>query len=216
MRLSLKPLVVLLVPLLLLGSAPWLGLPQRLKACLMWVEALGPWGPLAFMMLYTFVTVAGLPVGPLVAAAGLLFGAAWGLLWVSLAGLLGASLAFWLARSLARREAQAWLQRQRHWHLVEPLLREHGGPLVAVVRMLPGIPFSLQNYAFGLSGIPFRTYLVWTAIGIMPLGALTVVGAETLAVALSGEAVPTLLAGAGLGLALLCLALSAWARRLSP
>ena len=170
-----------------------------------WLETWGPAGQLAFVALYVGMTVAGLPIGWLVVSAGALYGPARGLLLVTVAGLMGASLSFGIARKAGRPAVSRWLQRRAGWERLEPLMRVHGGPIVALARLLPGVPFSLQNYAFGLSSIPFRTYLLWTLLGILPSGAVTVLGASAFRETLLGRpAIALWLAALGLaaGLAL--------------
>jgi uncharacterized membrane protein YdjX (TVP38/TMEM64 family) len=197
--------LALALPLLVAAAGWWLAGPASAERALAWLETAGPTGQLAFVALYVAMTVAGLPIGWLVVSAGALFGPALGLCLVTLAGLVGASLAFAIARRLGRPALLPWLRKRAGWVRLEPLLRAHGGPIVALARLLPGLPFSLQNYAFGLSSIPFRTYLVWTAVGILPSGAVTVLGAAALRDSLLGRPALGLWLGAlglGLGLAL--------------
>lgn len=199
-----QPVLWLALPLLAAAGAGWWwwggrGAEEALRA----LTALGPMSQLAFVALYVAMTVAGLPIGWLVVSAGALFGPARGLLLVTLAGLAGASLSFGIARRIGRPALLPWLQSRTGWAKLEPLMQSHGGPIVALTRLLPGIPFSLQNYAFGLSSVPFRTYLLWTALGIVPSGAVTVLGAAALRDTVLGRpALGLWLSAAGLGVGL--------------
>ena len=44
----------------------------------------------------------------------------------------------------------------------------HGVAAIVIVRLIPVIPFTVINYAAGLTAVRFRPYLVGTAIGIVP------------------------------------------------
>lgn len=135
-------------------------------------------GPAAFLAFFFLVTVVGLPNGPLIVAAGLLYGPGLGLLLVTAGCVLGAGASYWIARWFAGPQSQQWLEEQPWWERVKPLLAAHGGPVVALVRNLPGLPYSVQNYALALAGVPFGTYVVWTTVGIFPFCLLTIVGTE--------------------------------------
>ncbi|PZP53832.1 MAG: phospholipase [Micavibrio aeruginosavorus] len=47
-------------------------------------------------------------------------------------------------------------------------LNKRGTSSVAVIRMLPILPFGLMNMLFGINAIPFRSYLAGTFLGILP------------------------------------------------
>src|SRR5882757_3772022 len=57
--------------------------------------------------------------------------------------------------------------------------------IVLPLRLSPVVPFGLLNYMLGLTRIPLASYIVWTAIGILPgsfvdiyIGAIGVDGAN--------------------------------------
>ena len=51
---------------------------------------------------------------------------------------------------------------------VRDALQSRGVIAIAMVRMLPIAPFSLINVAAGSIGIPFRDYMLGTALGLAP------------------------------------------------
>src|SRR3970040_1243770 len=57
-----------------------------------------------------------------------------------------------------------------------------GGPfgsvIVALTRLAPLFPFNLLNYGFGLTRIPFWTYVFWSYLCMLPGTILYVVGAD--------------------------------------
>ncbi|HEX4960548.1 MAG TPA: VTT domain-containing protein, partial [Thermoanaerobaculia bacterium] len=67
-----------------------------------WVEGLGAWGPIVFILGYVIATVAFLPGSVLTLAAGFIFGLARGTLYTFIGATIGASFAFLIARYVAR------------------------------------------------------------------------------------------------------------------
>ena len=99
-------------------------------------------------------------------AGGALFGPLWGTVVDLVGGTLGAALAFLAARYLAAD----WVARRaggRLRRVVEGVEAE-GWRFVALVRLVPVIPFNLANYALGLTRIPFRQYVVATVAAMLP------------------------------------------------
>ncbi len=87
------------------------------------------------------------------------------------------------------------------------MTEEHGAMIVAITRLIPIFPFNLLNYAFGLTKIPFWTYVFWSWLCMLPGTVLYVVGVDAVIQLIVLRKVPwTLLgviAGAGVLLALL-------------
>ena len=78
---------------------------------------------------------------------------------------------FFLARYAGREKVQALLEKKLSsvWQQRLQNLNSGGGFLLLVIlRLIPAVPYNLINYAFGLSAMPFRTYLLPSAIGIIP------------------------------------------------
>ena len=90
--------VVVVAVLVVVGRQGGAALP-RFAA---WVESLGPWGPLVFILGYAAAVVAFVPGALLTLAAGAIFGVRWGVVWVFIAAVLGSSAAFLVARYVAR------------------------------------------------------------------------------------------------------------------
>ena len=131
-----------------------------------WVEDAGVWAPLAFVLLSAALTLVLFP-GPLLAgASGLLFGTALGFPLSLTAAVLGASLAFLLARTVAHdpveRRAGPRVQRLR------AAIGRRGFVAVLYARIVPGVPYSVVNYAAGLAPIRLSTFAGATALGAAP------------------------------------------------
>jgi uncharacterized membrane protein YdjX (TVP38/TMEM64 family) len=130
------------------------------------VDGLGAAGPLLFIPISAGLTVALFP-GPLLAgASGLLFGTALGTPVSIVSGTLGATLAFCLSRWWAHDAVAALagprLTALRLW------VGRRGFLSVLYARIAPGVPYSLVNYAAGLTPILLRSFVAATAIGVAP------------------------------------------------
>ena len=137
--------------------------PQELRD---WVADAGAWAPSVFVAGYVVATVLLLPKNVLSAAAGLAFGLGGGIAWVWIAAVLGASLSFWLGRRLGR-DGVARIA-GRHLARLDGLVLTHGAAAILIARLIPVVPFTAVNYGSGLTAVPFRAYLVATAVGIVP------------------------------------------------
>ena len=105
--------------------------------------------------------------GPLLAgASGLLFGTALGTPVSIVSATLGATLAFCLARWLAH-DAVAELAGPRVNGL-RAWIGRRGFLSVLYARITPGVPYSLVNYAAGLTPVLLRSFVAATAIGCAP------------------------------------------------
>jgi uncharacterized membrane protein YdjX (TVP38/TMEM64 family) len=126
----------------------------------------GKWAPILFVVLYALSAVLFVPGSVLTVAGGALFGPVWGTLWNLSGATLGAALAFVTARYVA----SDWVSR-RSGEKLERLIRgveEEGWRFVAFVRLVPLFPFNLVNYAFGLTRIRLREYVLASFVCMAP------------------------------------------------
>jgi len=138
------------------------------------VRGLGPLAVPAFVALHALSVVVLLPsVVPTLAAGGL-FGLAVGLP-VSLVGAgLGALAAFGIGRTVARAQVERRLAGDRRFQALARLSSERGWRIVALARLTPIFPFSLGNYAFGVTAIPALHYAGASVLGTLPSNAVYV------------------------------------------
>ena len=143
------------------------------------VAAWQPWswlGSIVLMVLHSFLP---LPAEFIAIANGMLFGPYWGVVVTWVGAMLGAILAFALARALGRPFLR-WVVPPRQWARLEAL-PVRAGQLLAI-RLMPVVSFNLVNYAAGMMGVPWWTFLWTTALGILPIVvAMVVVGRELMA-----------------------------------
>jgi len=133
-----------------------------------WVRELGPWAAVAFIGLYALATVAWIPGSVLTLAAGAIFGLVGGTLFTLVGATLGASLAFLISRHLARDALERRIRADPRLSAMDDAVGREGGRLIFLIRLSPAFPFSLLNYALGLTAVRFRDYVVASAVGMAP------------------------------------------------
>jgi uncharacterized membrane protein YdjX (TVP38/TMEM64 family) len=134
------------------------------------VDSWGAWGvagSLLLMVLHSFVPV---PAEVIAIANGLCFGLFGGIAVTWSGGMLGAASAFALARGLGR-PLVCRLVTERRRARVDGYVRSPGALLL--LRLIPVVSFNLVNYAAGLAGAGWWTFLWTTALGILPMTILT-------------------------------------------
>ena len=132
-----------------------------------WVDSLGFWGPLVFILGYALATVAFLPGSLMTLAAGAIFGLAEGTLYTFLGASLGAALAFLVSRYGARKAIERRLENSNKLKAVDRAVAKEGRKIVFLLRLSPVFSFVLLNYALGLTSVRFRDYLI-ASVGMLP------------------------------------------------
>ena len=175
-----RPVVLLaaITTIFILGHL--FGLGDRLGALRDWIRSLGPWGPVVFIVMFALSAVLALPGSILAVTAGALFGSFLGVIVDSIGSTLGASLAFLVARHFARDSVAHWLSGNEKFRRIDQLTARRGAIIVGLTRLVPLFPYDLLNYAFGLTSIPFRTYLFWSWLCMLPGTVLYVTGSDAL------------------------------------
>lgn len=159
----------LLVPLVALGLLVYFhgAIAGAIRELADWVATLGPWGPLVFVAGYVLATVAFVPGSVLTVAAGAIFGLGPGTAYVFLGATLGACAAFVLARTFARGAIERRLAGNPRFAAIDRAIAKEGLRIVFLLRLSPLFPFSLGNYALGLTRVSFRDYALGCA-GMLP------------------------------------------------
>jgi uncharacterized membrane protein YdjX (TVP38/TMEM64 family) len=163
-----KWLLYLAVAVALLVAARHLHLQDRLKQALDWVAQLGPSGAVIFIGLYIVATVLFIPGSVLTLGAGAVFGVAWGSVYVSVGSTLGATAAFLVGRHLARNALARKMEGNERFAAIDKAVASEGWKIVGLTRLSPVFPFTLLNYAFGLTRVKLGHYMLASWIGMMP------------------------------------------------
>ncbi len=151
-----------------------------------WATSVGPWFPLAFLGAHIVVTVFPFPRTAFTLAAGLLFGPALGIPLAVAAATISAVIALLLVR------AAGWqlnrLVRHPRVDSLDARLRERGWLAILSMRLIPAMPFSVVNYAAGVSAVRVLPYTLATLVGLLPGTAAVVILGD----ALTGHVSPLL------------------------
>lgn len=131
-----------------------------------WVESLGLWGPISYIIVYIFRPLILFPAGILSATAGIIWGPALGFFYLQIAANLSSTAEFLLARYFARGAVENLL-RGKMLKLDEGI-EKHGFLTVLLIRLIPNVAWDIQNLSLGLTKVKFRDYFFATLIGIMP------------------------------------------------
>ncbi len=132
------------------------------------ITGFGMAGPVVYGLAYVLGVVLFLPGAPLTIGAGVAFGLGVGTVLVSLASTTGAALAFLIARYLLRGRVERWVSDHERLGAVDRAVKHQGWKVVALTRLSPAFPFNLQNYAYGLTGVPFFQYVLASWIAMLP------------------------------------------------
>jgi uncharacterized membrane protein YdjX (TVP38/TMEM64 family) len=138
---------------------------DRLNA---WFDGLGWWAPAVFVLLWIAASVLFLPGLAITIAGGLVFGAVWGAVWTTVGANLGAIAAFLVGRYAARGMVEGMVEKNHALKKIDDGVKRQGWRMLMVTRLVPIFPFNVQNYVYGLTDIPLRTYVLVTLPCMLP------------------------------------------------
>lgn len=149
-------------------AAHYFDAAARLRSALEGIAGLGAWGPALFALLYVAATVFFLPGAILTVGAGVVFGLVRGFVIVSLSATLGATAAFLVGRYLARAFIAGKVEGHPKFKAIDEAVAREGWKIVGLLRLSPVVPFNVLNYAFGVTRVSLRDYMIASWIGMMP------------------------------------------------
>jgi uncharacterized membrane protein YdjX (TVP38/TMEM64 family) len=185
-----RPIVLGFIIIALMVLSYVFNLGGRLGELREWILSLGSYGPLVYILIYIVAVVFAIPGSIITILGGVLFGSVVGVVAVSIGSTIGASLAFLISRYVAREAIVQRFESNKKFHRLDQLTKEHGAIIVAITRLLPFFPFNLLNYGFGLTHVPFWTYVFWSWVCMLPGTVLYVVGTDAVVSAISEKRIP--------------------------
>ena len=188
-----KPILALIALVAIISLARYFHFDEKLIEIKDWIAGQGVWAPVLFIGLYIIATVAALPGSVLTIAAGALFGSVVGVITVIIGATIGASLSFLIARYVAKDAISKLLEKNEKFQKLNKMTEKNGDIIVAITRLVPIFPFNLLNYGFGLTSVPFWTYVIWSAICMLPGTILFVVGTDAVTTAINQGEIPWVL-----------------------
>ncbi len=155
--------VALLAALALLFRAELLD-PGNLQSFILSFGALAPFVYIALYMLAVFIPYA---TTVMTMAAGLAFGTLWGSLLTFTVTIFASLVPFTVSRRLGRRWVEEKLGNSRVKRHAD-LINRNAFLVFFYLRLLPSIPYELQNHIAGVSRITYRQFMGASALGIGP------------------------------------------------
>ncbi|MCM0590754.1 MAG: TVP38/TMEM64 family protein [Gloeotrichia echinulata DVL01] len=140
---------------------------EFLQTSIIWINSLGALGPIAFIVVYNLATLLFIPGSILTLKGGCLFGLFWGSIYVLIAAIIGATLAFLIGRYLSRDWVSQQIEKHPKFKALDLAVATEGWKIVLLTRLSPLFPFNLLNYAFGVTQVSLRDYILGS-IGIVP------------------------------------------------
>jgi uncharacterized membrane protein YdjX (TVP38/TMEM64 family) len=131
------------------------------------VAELGWAAPLVYIAFYVAGTIVLAPSPLMSIAAGVAFGW-WGLPLAVIAATAGATVSFVISRYFLNDELEDWLTDRRIFNAAKRAVDEEGWKIQILLRLSPAVPFGLLNYLMGLTKTSLATYVLSTAIGVLP------------------------------------------------
>lgn len=151
-----------------LALARYLDAQAYLQGALRWIQGLGLWGWAIFVLLYIAAAVLLLPAVILTLGAGAVFGVAQGWIIVSVAATLAATAAFLVGRYFARGWVAQRIAGNPTFAAIDAAVAREGWKIVGLTRLSPAFPFNLLNYAYGVTRVSLRHYILASWFGMMP------------------------------------------------
>lgn len=140
--------------------------PERLREM---IENSGQYAEIVYVIAWTFLPMGFFPVAVLAFVGGLGFGLIQGSILTMIGAFLNMALVFLLSRYLFREWVQSFLLRR--YPQSQKILKTSPKNLrtaLILARLIPVVPYTVENYAFGLTDMNFWEYIIYSVIFTVP------------------------------------------------
>lgn len=141
---------------------------KDVEAMQAWFEGFGVLGYIVFILVFIAVAVFMLPATLLTIVAGITFGPIKGALLALIGATAGAMVAFLVSKYVARNFFVEKFQDNRIFHKIDKGVEKNGISFLILTRLVPIFPYNVQNYAYGITNLPFLKYSVVSLITMAP------------------------------------------------
>ena len=132
------------------------------------IQGFGPWAPAIYALVYILSSPVPFLATVLSPLGGLLFGTLRGTLLVIGIATTSSLVPFMLARHLGREWVESKVEGKKLEEIYQQSEGSRGFIFILLMRLVPIFPWEVQSYLAGLTKIPAPTYLLATALGIVP------------------------------------------------
>lgn len=139
-----------------------------LRHALLHIASFGAAGGAAFVALYALSCLLFLPVSALTVGAGAVYGLGAGFALVWIGATLGACASFLVGRYWLRGWVEKRLARHPVFAAIDAAVSVEGWRVIFLTRLTPLFPFTVQNYAYGLTRVKFGEYTLASVLGMAP------------------------------------------------
>lgn len=132
------------------------------------VRSFGTRAPLAYAALYIVSSPVPFLATVLSAAGGLLFGPFWGTVYAIALATVSALVPFTLSRRMGRDWVESKLQGKKLGEIYQRAGGSNAFVFIMIMRLVPILPWEVQNYAAGLTNVSVPVFVSATMLGIIP------------------------------------------------
>jgi uncharacterized membrane protein YdjX (TVP38/TMEM64 family) len=131
------------------------------------IKSFGVFSYMVFILVYVVSSVLLLPGSILTISAGILFGPIKGGLISFAAANITMGISFLIARFVTK-DVIGGKEKNKLYTKINDGITKYGVSFLILTRLVPIFPFSLQNYAYGLTRMKFTTYMLTSSVCIIP------------------------------------------------
>lgn len=166
-----KIIIFILLLLLVIFMAYQFGLVDFLtdiSGLRVYLEGLGWWGYVIFILLSVVVAVFLLPGQFLAIVGGLAYGGFIGGLLTIIGASLGASISFIIGKYVAREYILSRFGSDSTFQKIERGVKENGISFLVFTRLVPVFPFAIQSYAYAMTPMSVKKFSLISFLTMMP------------------------------------------------
>ncbi|WP_413537772.1 TVP38/TMEM64 family protein [Enterococcus malodoratus] len=166
-----KIIIFILLLLLVIFMAYQFGLVDFLtdiSGLRAYLEGLGWWGYVIFILLSVVVAVFLLPGQFLAIVGGLAYGGFLGGLLTIIGASLGASISFIIGKYVAREYILSRFGSDPTFQKIERGVKENGISFLVFTRLVPVFPFAIQSYAYAMTPMSVKKFSLISFLTMMP------------------------------------------------
>ncbi len=123
------------------------------------------YGPIVLIGLYAIGCVFAVPASVFILAFGIIWGWKLGVVYAMCGAMVGSSASYYVGRFLGEGLLARFGAMGR---AVEKQVESAGFTTMVIVRLIPGPPFAVWNYAAGIARVRFRDFFFGTLVGTLP------------------------------------------------